>query len=137
MAALTRSAVAEIVKSVGLDVKVDETALLNDLDWSESWFRTHRTIKNNSAIRGLFEKIEASALKLDRLLNQDVQQSLPISDDHRVAVRSIQKAAAQKLRPGVTAIEAKLGEELGRELRLDRLSAFQWLAGERLTAVFK
>jgi hypothetical protein len=138
MAAPSHSDIARIIKVVGIE-GVDKAALLRDLDFSGTHFRTRQAMARNRALRKDWEKVEATALKLVKLLTGEMRKSLDVPDGHRAIVGSIMKAASRRLRPqGVTKLaEAIIDKKLASALGVQQLSAFEWLVGVRLPNIFK
>jgi hypothetical protein len=138
MAAPSQSDVARIIKAVGIEgVSVDKAALRRDLDFCGTYFRARQAMARNRLLRKDLKKVEATALKLVKLLTRQMRQSLDIPAWHRAVVGSIVKAASRRLRPRVTKVAEVFDKKLASALGVQRLSPFEWLVGERLPHVFK
>jgi hypothetical protein len=116
--------------------------LENDLLCAKTWYLTrleHQSGKRRREDRKRAEKIIKAAKSLADLLDESGRRvvRLPL-ECPQIYLSQVVEAAEDALKPRPTSQLDRLGgERLMSELGIGRMSAFEWLAGQRLPEIFE
>lgn len=145
---MTPQGLQRVIDATDLAASVDRNALLDDLNYADSFYHTALDHRSESARRSLdknLNSIAKLAKKLQFLLeNPDTWREIADYRDRRsisprlvIAVLVKASEAALKPKPRPMSWDVELGEELAADLGIGKLSPFEWLAGDYLLEIFE